>query len=142
MVKIYTDGACSGNPGKGGWAVIVVDRNSVVFTKSGNEEHTTNNRMELAAFIQALNYIDSNNEEGAIIISDSKYVIDGYEKWLPNWKKRDWKGSDKKPVKNQDLWKEIDELGSKLKFKLQWTKGHAEDQYNDLADRMAVEAVN
>jgi ribonuclease HI len=136
---IYTDGACSGNPGKGGWAIVVVDGEKVE-VRSGNEKFTTNNRMELIAFIECLKYILTNPDNDFVIKSDSKYVVDGFKSWLPHWIKKDWKGSDNKPVKNQDLWKEINRISANIKFKLEWTKGHAKDKYNEMADNLAVEA--
>ena len=141
MVKIYTDGACSGNPGPGGWAAIVLFGGAEVILKGG-EKLTTNNRMELTALINALEYARENfpslNRE-VEIYSDSKYVIDGTMTWMPNWIKRGWKGSDKKPVKNQDLWEKINELKQGVNLKFVWIKGHNEDKYNEMADEIAVE---
>lgn len=139
-LRIYTDGACSGNPGPGGWATIVLygDKEQVL---KGGEAQTTNNRMELTALINALDYVQKNfpslNRE-VEIYSDSKYVIDGVTAWMPNWKKRGWKGSDKKPVKNRELWEKIDELQQGLILKFHWVKGHNEDKYNEMADEIAV----
>lgn len=145
-IQIYTDGACSGNPGPGGWATIVlIDDKEIVLR--GGEAQTTNNRMELTALINALEYAksiwspleNSNEKLNLEIYSDSKYVIDGVMSWMPNWIKRGWKGSDKKPVKNRDLWERINELQKGLNLKFTWVKGHNEDKYNEMADIIAVE---
>lgn len=140
-LKIYTDGACSGNPGPGGWAAIVLYEGKEEILH-GREANTTNNRMELTALINALDYVQKNFpslNRDLQIYSDSKYVIDGVTSWMPNWKKRDWKGSDKKPVKNRDLWEKIDNLQQGLNLSFVWVKGHNEDKYNEMADEIAVE---
>ena len=115
MISIYTDGACIGNPGKGGWAAIIIEptgeREIVGFEKS-----TTNNRMELKAVIEALKEIEVNSQIS--LFSDSKYVIDGITKWIKNWKINDWKTTNKKEIKNLDLWMDLDKLTSK--FKITW----------------------
>jgi ribonuclease HI len=145
QIEIYTDGACSGNPGPGGWAAIIIN-NGKEIDLSGGEKLTTNNKMELTAFIESIKYIQSTfadqiNEVHLTIYSDSKYVIDGIQSWLPNWKKRGWKTADKKPVKNIEFWTEIDELIQGLNFKLIWVKGHANNEYNERADQLAVKAI-
>ena len=106
MIKIYTDGACSGNPGRGGWAAIIIDGEKVEKI-SGASENTTNNRMELIAVISALKYVQNENIE---LFTDSKYTKDGIEKWIYNWKKNGWKTANKQSVKNIDLWQDLDQL--------------------------------
>ncbi len=112
MIKIYTDGACSGNPGRGGWAAIIIDGEKVEKI-SGASENTTNNRMELIAVISALKYVQNENIE---LFTDSKYTKDGIEKWIYNWKKNGWKTANKQSVKNIDLWQDLDQLNQKKMF--------------------------
>ena len=111
MIKIYTDGACSGNPGRGGWAAIIIDGQKIK-KLSGASENTTNNRMELTAVISALKYVKDFNIE---LFTDSKYTKDGIQQWIINWKKNGWKTTNKQKVKNIDLWQELDELNQKKK---------------------------
>jgi len=139
-VQIYTDGACSGNPGPGGWAAIIIDGNHQHILKGG-EKLTTNNKMELVAFIEAVKFC-KDSFDFLEIYSDSKYLIDGINSWLPNWKKRGWRTADKKPVKNLEYWQEIDELILGLDFELFWVKGHNENKFNEMADKIAVEQIN
>lgn len=136
-VIIYTDGACSGNPGPGGWAAILTykDNEKVI---SGGEKLTTNNRMELMAVIKALETIKKNCE--IEIFTDSKYVKDGITVWIHNWKKNGWKNSKKESVKNSDLWQELDLLVQNHDIKWQWVKGHSGDKMNNLVDELAVAA--
>ena len=134
-IKIYTDGACSGNPGKGGWAAIILD-DSNQSSISGNESNTTNNRMELMSPIMALKKIKKKSE--IIIFTDSKYVKDGITNWIKKWKKNNWKNSNKKPVKNKDLWIKLDNSCFKHKITWKWVKAHAGNKYNNLADELAV----
>tara|TARA_B100001121_G_scaffold306514_1_gene326109 strand:- start:567 stop:992 length:426 start_codon:yes stop_codon:yes gene_type:complete len=134
--KIYTDGACSGNPGKGGWAAIILNEKSFTTCISGKENITTNNRMELTAPIMALNKIKKKSE--VIIYTDSKYVKDGITDWIKKWKLNDWKGSNKKPVKNKDLWIKLDNSCLKHKVTWKWVKAHAGNKYNNLVDELAV----
>ena len=131
---IYTDGACLGNPGKGGWAAIIIEPTGEreVF---GNEKSTTNNRMELKAVIEALKEIEVNSQIS--IFSDSKYVIDGITKWIKNWKDNDWKTTNKKEIKNLDLWMDLDKLTSKFRITWNWVKAHSTDEYNNKVDRLA-----
>ena len=133
--KIYTDGACSGNPGKGGWAAIILDgkKQSSI---SGSENKTTNNRMELMAPIMALKKIKIRSE--IIIYTDSRYVKDGITEWIKKWKLNNWKNSNKKPVKNKDLWVKLDNACLKHKVTWKWVKAHAGNKYNNLADELAV----
>lgn len=137
-IKIYTDGACSGNPGPGGWgAVLIFGDNEKKL--SGSAGDTTNNRMEMSAVIEALRAI---KEECEIeLYTDSKYVMDGINEWIHGWKKRGWKTAAKKPVKNVDLWKDLDELNQKYKPQWNWVKGHAGDKYNEMADELATGAI-
>ncbi len=134
-LKIYTDGACSGNPGKGGWAAIILDKNNQ-FSLSGSENNTTNNRMELMAPIMALKKINKKSE--ITIYTDSKYVKDGITVWIKKWKLNNWKSSSKKPVKNKDLWIKLDNLCQKHKVSWRWIKAHAGDKFNNLVDKLAV----
>ena len=133
MIKIYTDGACSGNPGRGGWAAIILDGEKIEKI-SGSKDNTTNNRMELTAVISALKYVKDKNLE---IYTDSKYTKDGIEKWISNWKKNGWKTANKQDVKNKDLWSELDQLNSRKNVQWNWVKGHANNQYNNMADELA-----
>ena len=133
--KIYTDGACSGNPGKGGWAAIILDKKNQL-NISGGESKTTNNRMELMAAIMALKKIKNRSE--ITIYTDSRYVKDGITNWINKWKLNNWKNSNKKPVKNKDLWIKLDNFCLKHKITWKWVKAHADNKYNNLADELAV----
>jgi ribonuclease HI len=137
MIKIYTDGACSGNPGRGGWAAIILDGEKIEKI-SGSKDNTTNNRMELTAVISALKYVKDKDLE---IYTDSKYTKDGIEKWISNWKKNGWKTANKQDVKNKDLWDELDQLNSEKNVQWNWVKGHANNQYNNMADELARSEV-
>ena len=133
--KIYTDGACSGNPGRGGWAAIILDgkgQSSI----SGSENKTTNNRMELMAPIMALKKIKNKSE--IIIYTDSRYVKDGITEWIKKWKLNNWKSSNKKPVKNKDLWLKLDNSCQKHNVSWKWVKAHAGNKFNNLVDELAV----
>ena len=133
---VYTDGACSGNPGKGGWAAIILDDNSNQSSISGSVNNTTNNRMELIATIMALKKIKKKSE--IVIYTDSKYVKDGITDWIKKWKLNNWKSSTKKPVKNKDLWIKLDNVCLKHKVTWKWVKAHAGNKYNNLVDELAV----
>lgn len=133
-IEIYTDGACSGNPGPGGWGATI-NINEENFDINGGEENTTNNRMELMAAIKALEYIDQSDE--IILFTDSNYVKDGITKWIHNWKKNNWKTAAKKPVKNSDLWERLDTLHSKRNVVWKWVKGHSGHPGNERADELA-----
>lgn len=141
-IVVYTDGACSGNPGRGGWgAVIIVDGKE--HPMSGGEKLTTNNRMELMAAIEALEAVLEERKwrtRKVCVVSDSQYVKNGIQTWIKNWKKNGWRTSNKEPVKNKDLWLELDEAVSKLDIEWRWVKGHAGNKYNEMCDRLAVEA--
>ncbi len=135
-VTIYTDGACSGNPGPGGWGAILC-YHGVEKELSGGEAKTTNNRMELTGAIRALEAL----KEPCVVElwSDSKYVIDALEKgWAVSWKKKGWIKSDKKPALNPDLWERLLALTEKHEMHFHWVKGHADNEYNNRCDRMAV----
>ena len=135
-VTVYTDGACSGNPGPGGWGAILV-YNGVEKTLSGGEDRTTNNRMELTGVIKALECL---REPCRVeLYSDSKYVIDALTKgWAVGWRARGWVKSDKKPALNPDLWQRLLELCELHDVHCHWVKGHAENPYNNRCDEMAV----
>ena len=138
-VIIYTDGACRGNPGPGGWGVLIEygESNKQLY---GGDISTTNNKMELTAAIMALKEIKEPCE--IILYTDSKYVLQGIEKWIHNWKKRGWRGANKKPVKNIDLWKELDELRDEHNIKWNWVKGHSGDPGNETADMLANRGID
>jgi ribonuclease HI len=139
MIKIYTDGACKGNPGIGGWGALLVHNEQSMEIFDGELE-TTNNRMELKAVIEALNHAASMNDD-VQIYTDSSYVQKGIQEWILNWKRNGWRSSNKKPVKNQDLWQELDTLNSSLKVEWFWVKGHAGHPGNERADFLANEGV-
>ena len=135
MITIYTDGACSGNPGVGGWGVVIIEDNKNETFLNGGENHTTNNKMELTAAIQALKTFEK--ESTITLITDSKYVKDGIQSWIENWKKNGWKTAAKKPVKNKELWIELDELIVRHNITWEWVKGHAGNTHNEKADYLA-----
>ena len=133
---IYTDGACLGNPGPGGWAAIIFDNNNKKISQNvGAEITTTNNRMELVAIIESLKIIPANSNLS--VFTDSKYVINGIEKWIVKWKKNDWIGSNKKKVKNKDLWIKLDQLSNNFEIKWSWVRGHSGNKYNEEVDKLA-----
>tara|TARA_B100001057_G_scaffold189882_1_gene190659 strand:- start:1068 stop:1499 length:432 start_codon:yes stop_codon:yes gene_type:complete len=138
-VIIYTDGACRGNPGPGGWGALIEYGE---FTKElyGGDASTTNNKMELTAAIMALREIKESCE--IILYTDSKYVLQGIEEWIHNWKKREWRGANKKLVKNIELWKELDELRDEHIIKWNWVKGHSGDPGNETADMLANRGID
>jgi len=139
MIKIYTDGACKGNPGIGGWGALLIYNEQSIEIFDG-ELQTTNNRMELKAVIEALNHATSMNDD-IQIYTDSSYVQKGIQEWIHNWKKNGWRSSNKKPVKNQDLWQDLDTLNSSLNVEWFWVKGHAGHPGNERADFLANEGV-
>lgn len=134
MIEIYTDGACSGNPGPGGWGVLIQE-NGEEQRLSGGEPDTTNNRMELMAAIEALNHFSEGTD--LTIYTDSQYVKNGVTTWIEGWKRNGWKTAARKPVKNQDLWQRLDTLAAARKVTWKWVKGHAGDPGNEEADRLA-----
>ena len=134
-ITIYTDGACSGNPGIGGWgAVILIPQQKTIFLHGGSHK-TTNNKMELTAAIKVLRYFDK--PQNLELYTDSKYVMNGIESWVKNWKKNGWKTSAKKPVKNRELWEALDIEIVKHQIKWLWVKGHDGNEYNEKADFLA-----
>ena len=136
---IYTDGACSGNPGPGGWGAVIFDKNKNQKKISGKEKSTTNNRMELMAPIMALMKIKPNSE--ITIYTDSTYVKNGITEWIKKWEKNGWRSSNKKLVKNKDLWIKLNSLCKKNKVSWKWVKGHSNNKYNNLADELATRAI-
>ena len=138
-VAIYTDGACRGNPGPGGWAALLL-AGGQEREISGAEPQTTNNRMELTAVIRALEAL-KRPVEGAIY-TDSQYVRQGVLEWMPNWKARGWKTADKKPVKNQDLWQTLDALVAQHRLEWHWVKGHSGNVGNERVDALANRAID
>ena len=135
MITIYSDGACSGNPGPGGWGAVILSGDRVLDEIYGGENPTTNNRMEMMAVIAALQA--QSGAEPICVITDSSYVKDGITRWIAGWKRNGWRTSQKKPVKNQDLWQEIDQQSQRLTIEWQWIKGHAGHRWNERADALA-----
>lgn len=142
-IIVYTDGGCSGNPGPGGWGIVVI-ANGEARQLSGGEKNTTNNRMELTAAIAALSVIQNTpsfNGKKIIVNIDSQYVKNGITVWIKSWKQKGWKTADKKPVKNQDLWQQLDELNSSLDVEWNWVKGHAGIEYNEICDQLCQKEI-
>ncbi|EAR50477.1 ribonuclease HI [Oceanicola granulosus HTCC2516] len=135
----YTDGACSGNPGPGGWGAVLIAREGGAVLKerelSGGEARTTNNRMELMAAISALEALERPSR--LTMVTDSNYVKDGITSWIAGWKRRGWKTAAKKPVKNEDLWRRLDEAAARHQVTWEWVKGHAGHPENERADELA-----
>ena len=138
-IKIYTDGACRGNPGRGGWGVFVINgqESKKIF---GGKIETTNNEMELTAAIKGLESF--NLPTDLDLYTDSKYVMDGINDWIHNWKRNGWKTANKKPVKRSNLWMELDKLNSFHDVKWYWVKGHSGDIGNDMADELANQGID
>jgi ribonuclease HI len=137
-VIIYTDGACKGNPGPGGWGVLMIageNRRELC----GGEQDTTNNRMELTAAIEALRALKRPTR--VRLFTDSKYVMQGIETWIHGWKKNGWRTSDKKPVKNMDLWQALDTLAAQQQVEWRWIKGHSGDPGNERADALSNDGI-
>ena len=139
MIKIYTDGSCLENPGNGGWAAIIIDDGKKTQIK-GSKKNTTNNQMELLAPIEALKKIPKGSK--VEIFTDSKYVKSGITEWIHNWKKNGWKTADKQPVKNKELWEELDLLNNEFEINWNWVKAHSTDELNNEVDLIAREAAN
>jgi len=137
-VDIWTDGACSGNPGPGGWGAVL-RYGETEKELAGAESATTNNRMELTAAIEALNALKKPMR--VRLHTDSKYVMDGVTKWMHGWKKNGWKTADRKPVKNEDLWRKLEDAASRHQVEWKWVKGHADDVMNNRADELARGAI-
>lgn len=140
IVEIFTDGACRGNPGPGGWGALLRFQGKEK-KLSGAEGMTTNNRMEMTAVIAALEAL-KHSRHPVVLTTDSRYVKDGITQWLPNWKKRGWKTAGKKPVKNADLWKKLDKLAAQHTIDWHWVKGHSGHAENDLVDELANIAID
>lgn len=146
-LSIYTDGGCSGNPGPGGWAYVIVSQTSqgekIITQEQGAEKGTTNNRMELTAVREALRALKTKPElpRDVSVYTDSQYVQKGISTWIHTWKRNSWKTSDKKPVKNKDLWVELDSLAQEFSVNWKWVKGHAGNLYNEICDSMTQSAI-
>lgn len=138
VVEMFTDGACKGNPGPGGWGVLLRYRDKEK-SLHGGERDTTNNRMELMAVIEGLKSLKRSCD--VVVTTDSEYVKNGITSWIHGWKKRGWKTSAKKPVKNEDLWRKLDEQVMKHDVKWQWVKGHSGHRENEIADQLANQGV-
>ena len=134
IIKIYTDGACRGNPGPGGWGALILKDNEEI-KLNGGQNDTTNNQMELTAVIKALDFFSESKE--IEIFTDSKYVMDGITEYIKKWKVNGWKTTSKKPVKNTDLWKQLDDLSAQHSIRWNWVKGHSGHRENDIADELA-----
>ena len=139
MIKIYTDGSCLGNPGNGGWAAIIIEDEKKTHIK-GSKKDTTNNQMELLAPIKALQKIPQGSKDQ--IFTDSKYVKSGITEWILNWKKNGWITANKQPVKNKELWTELDNMTIAHEIKWIWVKGHSSNKLNNEVDLIAREAAN
>ena len=139
MIKIYTDGSCLENPGNGGWAAIIIDDEKKTQIK-GSKKNTTNNQMELLAPIEALKKIPKGSK--VQIFTDSKYVKSGITEWIHNWKKNGWKTANREPVKNKELWEELDVLANEFEISWNWVKAHSTDKLNNEVDLLAREAAN
>jgi ribonuclease HI len=145
--KIFTDGGCSGNPGPGGWAYVMVlytfQGEKIIAQGKGAQKETTNNKMEMTAVIEALKNLKTMNDtpRSATVVTDSQYVQKGITEWIHQWKRNSWRTSDKKPVKNQDLWMELDSLAGNLSLSWEWVRGHAGNKYNEMCDQMTQQAI-
>ena len=138
-ISIFTDGACRGNPGPGGWGVLILLEGEEI-TLYGGENSTTNNQMEMMAAIKALEYF--REKKSIELVTDSNYLKDGIEKWIHSWKKNGWKTSAKKPVKNQELWMKIDALNHFHEVQWKWVKGHSGHRENEIADLLANKGID
>ena len=135
-LDIFTDGGCSGNPGPGGWAFVALDNGKVLSYSSGGEAQTTNNKMELTAVINALKTCQTLGVKKVTISTDSQYVKNGITAWIFNWKRNGWKTASKDPVKNKELWIELDALRSNFEINWTWVKGHAGIEFNEMCDSL------
>ena len=138
-IEIFTDGACRGNPGKGGWGVMIRSNGLEEFLYGGDLS-TTNNIMELTAAIKALEHIPENSN--VVLTTDSKYVMQGITEWIKNWKIRNWKTASKKPVRNKELWKRLDNLTNLHSVEWKWVKGHSGHRENEIADQLANKGID
>ncbi|KYC51805.1 MAG: ribonuclease H [Candidatus Methanofastidiosum methylothiophilum] len=144
MIDIYTDGGSSGNPGPGGWAYVILYAGETLDRRSGGESLTTNNRMELEAVIQALEFLQKRTrqkKEHIRVHTDSQYVKQGVTHWIHTWLKNGWKTSNRQAVKNQELWERLWELSQNFEIQWEWIKGHAGDLYNEACDRMVQQEI-
>ncbi|PCI39472.1 MAG: ribonuclease HI [Thiotrichales bacterium] len=139
VIEIFTDGACQGNPGPGGWGAVFL-RNGKEETIAGRSDDTTNNRMEMTAAIEALRTLP--DATTVKLTTDSQYLRLGITTWIHNWKRRNWMTASKKPVKNLDLWKQLDLLTQKHNVTWYWVKGHSDNKYNNMADLLATQAIH
>jgi ribonuclease HI len=139
QIEIFTDGACRGNPGPGGWGALLRSGKKEKRI-NGSDHNTTNNRMEMQAAIAALESLS--RPCNVKLVTDSKYLLDGVNSWLPNWKKRGWKTANKKPVKNEDLWRRLDELVQTHTIDWHWVKGHSGHIENEIVDQLANDAID
>ena len=139
QIEIFTDGACRGNPGIGGWGALIreADSENLIY---GGELETTNNIMELTAAIKALEFLKVSSN--VVLTTDSKYVMQGITEWIHNWKERGWKTASKKPVLNKELWKELDKLTNFHSVKWKWIKGHSGHRENEIADQLANKGID
>lgn len=135
-IDIFTDGGCSGNPGPGGWAFVALDNENLLSYSSGGDAQTTNNKMELTAVIRALETCQVLEAKQVCISTDSQYVKNGITTWINNWKRNGWKTASKDPVKNKELWEELDALSKVFDIKWIWVKGHAGIKYNEMCDSL------
>ena len=138
-IKIFTDGACRGNPGPGGWGALIIE-NEEEHSLWGGEKKTTNNKMEMTAAIKALEYFT--NSSNIQLTTDSNYVKDGIESWIEGWKRNGWKTTSKKPVKNKDLWVRLDDLNNFHNISWNWVKGHSGHRENEIADLLANKGID
>lgn len=135
-IDIFTDGGCSGNPGPGGWAFVALSNGNVLSYSSGGDAQTTNNKMELTAVIKALETCQNLGVKTVSISTDSQYVKNGITAWIYNWKKNGWKTASKDPVKNKELWVELDKIRSNFDINWVWVKGHAGIEFNEMCDSL------
>ena len=138
--ELFTDGACSGNPGPGGWGFILRGGGAAEREESGGEPSTTNNRMELTAVIRGLDELADGS--AVVVTTDSEYCVKGLNEWMDGWKKRGWRKADRSPVMNRDLWELLDAHRSRLRLRAQWIRGHNEHPENERCDRLAVAAID
>lgn len=143
-LELFVDGACSGNPGPGGWAFILIKDKQIIVSKSGACNPTTNNIMELLSIVNGLKFIyDNNLQDRAVrVFSDSAYCVNGLNSWILNWERNGWLTSTKEPVKNKELWQVIQAYSSEMEVSFEKVKGHSNNIYNQMADKLAVEAKN
>lgn len=135
-LTIYTDGGCSGNPGPGGWAYVILKNGVLIAEGSGGEELTTNNRMELNAVIEALRCVEALSPHAVTVRTDSQYVKNGITTWIHSWKRNGWRTASKDPVKNKEYWEVLDVLAARLPLTWHWVKGHAGIEHNERCDAM------